>query len=157
MKIKTLLKLSVAEGIANKIFSYGIEENMHPLTVVILDAGGNPVVIKRQDGSGIMRVDIAFGKAWGALGMGISSRLMRDRLADRPIFLNALAAVSGGRFVPVPGGVLIYDKEGEAIGAVGVSGDTSDKDEYCAIAAIKSKGYQPEPTDPSATWRDSNL
>ena len=157
MKIKTLLKLSVAEGIAGKIFSIGKQEKMHPLTVVILDAGGSPVLIKRQDGSGIMRVDIAFGKAWGSLGMGISSRLMRDRLADRPTFLNALASVSGGRLIPVPGGVLIYDKEGEAIGAVGVSGDTSDKDEYCAIAAIKAEGYKPEPGDPSATWRESNL
>ena len=73
MKIKTLLKLSVAEGIAGKIFSIGKQENMHPLTVVILDSGGSPVLIKRQDGSGIMRVDIAFGKAWGSLGMGISS------------------------------------------------------------------------------------
>ena len=157
MKIKTLLKLSIAEDIADKIFSFGKQENMHPLTVVILDAGGSPVVIKRQDGSGIMRVDVAFGKAWGSLGMGISSRMIRDRLGDRPTFLNALAAVSGGRLVPVPGGVLIYDKAGEAIGAVGVSGDTSDKDEYCAIAAIKAQGYQPEPADPSATWRDSNL
>ena len=157
MKIKTLLKLSIAEDIADKIFSFGKQENMHPLTVVILDAGGSPVVIKRQDGSGIMRVDIACGKAWGSLGMGISSRMIRDRLGDRPTFLNALAAVSGGRLVPVPGGVLIYDKAGEAIGAVGVSGDTSDKDEYCAIAAIKAQGYQPEPADPSATWRDSNL
>ena len=85
------------------------------------------------------------------------SFMIRDRLADRPTFLNALAAVSGGRLIPVPGGVLIYDKEGEAIGAVGVSGDTSDKDEYCAIAAIKAEGYQPEPGDPSATWRESNL
>ena len=157
MKIKTLLKLSIAEDIADKIFSFGKQEDMQPLTVVILDAGGSPVVIKRQDGSGIMRVDVAFGKAWGSLGMGISSRMIRDRLADRPTFLNALAAVSGGRLVPVPGGVLIYDKAGEAIGAVGVSGDTSDKDEYCAIAAIKAQGYQPEPADPSATWRDSNL
>ena len=157
MKIKTLLKLSIAEDIADKIFSFGKQENMHPLTVVILDAGGSPVVIKRQDGSGIMRVDVAFGKAWGSLGMGISSRMIRDRLGDRPTFLNALAAVSGGRLVPVPGGVLIYDKAGEAIGAVGVSGDTSDKDEYCAIAAIKAQGYKPEPADPSATWRDSNL
>ena len=157
MKIKTLLKLSVAENIANKVFVLGKNEDMHPLTVAVLDAGGVPVVIKRQDGSGIMRVDIALGKAWGSLGMGISSRLMRDRLADRPTFVNALAAVSGGRLVPVPGGVLIHDKEGEVIGAVGVSGDTSDKDEYCAIEAIKSEGYVPEPIDPSAAWSESNL
>ena len=82
---------------------------------------------------------------------------MRDRLADRPTFVNALAAVSGGRLVPVPGGVLIHDKEGEVIGAVGVSGDTSDKDEYCAIEAIKSECYVPEPNDPSAAWSESNL
>jgi uncharacterized protein GlcG (DUF336 family) len=113
------------------------------------------VALKREDGSGILRADIAIGKAWGALGMGISSRTMRDRLMDRPLFVNALASVSGGRLVPVPGGVLIRDGAGEVIGAVGISGDTSDKDEYCAIVAVQAAGFGSDPGAPSPTWAES--
>jgi uncharacterized protein GlcG (DUF336 family) len=106
---------------------------MLPLTVVVLDAAGKIVASQSEDGSGLMRFDIARGKAWGALGMGMSSRLIRDRLASRPSFQAALATVADGRFVPVPGGVLVMAEDGTVIGAVGVSGDTSEKDEYCAI------------------------
>ena len=155
MRIKTLLKIQVAEIIADEVFRFGKEENLHPLAVAVLDGGGHPVLMKRQDGAGIMRCDIAIGKAWGALGMGISSRHIRDRLSERPSFQNALASVSSGRFVPVP--VLINDEKNETIGAVGVSGDTSDKDEYCAIKAILTSKYQPEPALPSKTWRESKL
>ena len=88
------------------------EAGLLPLTVVALDAGGKPVAMQSEDGSGLLRFDIAFGKAWGALGMGISSRLIRDRLAARPAFQAALAAASDGRFVPVPGGVLVQTGEG---------------------------------------------
>jgi uncharacterized protein GlcG (DUF336 family) len=157
MRIKTLLKLETAENIANEVFRLGIKESMCPLAVAVLDNGGHSVVIKRQDGAGIMRCDIAIGKAWGALGMGIPSRLIRDRLQDRPVFQSALAVVSVGRFVPVPGGVLINDDNDETIGAVGVSGDTSDKDEYCAIEAILLSNYAPNPALPSQTWRNSKL
>jgi len=89
--------------------------------------------------------------------MGMPSKLIRDRLSDRPSFQSALAAVSMGRFVPVPGGVLINDGNNETIGAVGVSGDTSDKDEYCAIQAILAASYKPDPPLPSEAWRESNL
>jgi uncharacterized protein GlcG (DUF336 family) len=128
-----------------------------PLTVAVLDAGGHLVAFLREDRSGILRPDIAIGKAWGAIGMGISSRLIRDRLADRPSFQSALAAVSGGKFVPVPGGVLIRDDDGTVLGAVGVSGDTSDKDEVCAIAGIKAAGLRPDPAEPAEGWADSRL
>ena len=157
MRLKTLLSLAQADAVANEVLRLGREEKMHPLTVAVLDGGGHVVVLKREDGSGIMRADIATGKAWGALGMGIPSRSIRDRLADRPSFQNALATVSEGRLVPVPGGVLIRDENGETIGAVGVSGDTSDKDEYCAIQAVARSGLTPDPSDPSPDWRESNL
>jgi uncharacterized protein GlcG (DUF336 family) len=157
MHLKTLLPLAKAEEIANEVLRLGREEGMHPLTVVVLDGGGHVVVLKREDGSGIMRVDIATGKAWGALGMGIPSRLIRDRLGDRPSFQNALAVASEGRLIPVPGGVLIDDENGETIGAVGVSGDTSDKDEYCAIRAIAKTGLTPSPSEPAAEWHASKL
>ena len=146
---------------ANRIIETAIVERRNhgllPLTVVALDAGGNLVACQREDGCGVLRFDIAFGKAWGALGMGMSSRLIRDRLKERPAFQGALANASGGRFIPVPGGVLVLDKDGKAIGAVGISGDASDKDEYCAIAAIRGAGFGSEPAAPAANWRDAGL
>ena len=149
------LTLQQASTIADTALARGRESKMMPLTVAVLDAGGHLVCLKREDGSGILRVEIASGKAWGALGMGASSRALRDRLTDRPTFVTALTAASGGRLVPVPGGVLIKDAGGEIVGAVGISGDTSDKDEYCAIEGVKAAGLRPDPPEPSPTWADS--
>jgi len=87
-----------------------------------------------------MRFDIARGKAWGALVMGISSRLIRDRLSSSPKFVMALTAVADGWLVPVPSGVLIEDTNGFTVGAVGISGDTSENDEYCTIRAMQDAG-----------------
>ncbi len=157
MRLQTSLSLAEANAIVTEALRIGRAEGMLPLTVVALDAGGKPVALQSEDGSGLLRFDIAFGKAWGALGMGISSRLIRDRLAARPTFQAALAAASDGRFVPVPGGVLVQTGEGVTIGAVGVSGDTSEKDEYCAVEAITSAGLAPEPADPDPDWRGSSL
>ena len=90
----------------------GADAGLLPLTVAVLDVGGHIVLLKRQDGSGNLRADIAIGKAAGALGMGISSRTIRDRLKDRPAFQSAIAAASDGRFIPVPGGVLALERQG---------------------------------------------
>ena len=119
--LKVALPLETASAIVDHALQLGNKHGLLPLTVVVLDTGGHMLTMKREDGSGIMRADVATGKAWGALGMGISSRTIRNRLADRPSFQGALAAASQGRFIPVPGGVLICDKEGVVIGAVGVS------------------------------------
>ena len=156
MRLKTLLPLATGEAIADEVLRLGREEGMHPLTVAVLDGGGHVVVLKREDGSGIMRADIATGKAWGALGMGISSRTIRNRLADRPAFQAALSAASQGRFVPVPGGVLIC-RDDTVVGAVGISGDASDKDEFCAVEAVKAVGYEPHPEEPAENWKDAGL
>lgn len=154
----TVVSLDAAITIIDTALARGRDAGMMPLTVAVLDAGGHIVAVKRQDGSGILRADVAIGKAWGALGMGIPSRLIRDRLSDRPAFQNALAAASGGRFVPVPGGVLIREKPGgPAIGAVGISGDTSDKDEYCAIEGVMGAGLVPDPPEPAEDWAGSKL
>jgi uncharacterized protein GlcG (DUF336 family) len=151
------LPLKDAVAIIDNAIEIGHQHGLLPLTVVVLDVGGNIIAIKREDGCGIMRVDIAAGKAWGALGMGISSREIRDRLADRPSFQAALASTSQGRFVPVPGGVLICNEDSEVIGAVGVSGDASDKDEYCAITAINTTKYLSHPEKPNDKWQDAGL
>jgi len=155
--LKVDLSLNAADRIIDAALAAGVAAGMLPLTVVVLDAGGHVVAQKRQDGSGILRADIAAGKAWGALGMGIPSRTIRDRLGARPAFQGALAAASDGRFVPVPGGVLVLDGDSKVIGAAGISGDTSEKDEYCAIQGIKAAGLAPAPGEPDAAWKDSGL
>ena len=153
----TSLTAEAADSVVHAAIAHGRSLDFMPLTVAVLDSGGHLVAFLREDRSGIMRPDIAIGKAYGALGLGISSRLIRDRLADRPSFQAALAAVSDGRFVPVPGGVLIRAPDGTVIGAVGVSGDTSDKDEACAIAGIKAAGLLPDPAEPAEGWEKSRL
>jgi dihydrofolate reductase len=130
------LTLAQASQIVDAALARGRELKLLPLTVVVLDAGGHMVALKREDGSGIARVEIATGKAWGGLGMGFGSRELFERWQKAPMFVMGYAAASGGRMMPVPGGVLIRDGSGEIIGAVGISGDTSDNDETCCVAGI---------------------
>jgi len=136
----TKLSLEFALRVIDGALGRAAELGCAPLTVVVLDAGGHDLALKRQDGSGILRVDIARGKGWGALGMGFSSREISDRAQKAPAFYGALASVSQGRMVPVAGGVLVYDEERNVVGAVGISGDTSDRDEDCALSGIKGAG-----------------
>ena len=146
--LMTTLPLETAAAIVDVALATGAKRGMNSLTVVALDAGGHLVAMKRSDGSGIMRFEIAQGKAYGALGLGLPSSLLATSLAERPTFLNALGAASNGRFVPVAGGVLVCQDDDTIIGSIGISGDTSDNDEYCAIAAIKAAGYQSLPAEP---------
>jgi uncharacterized protein GlcG (DUF336 family) len=134
------LTLDVASAIADTALRSARDAALKPITVVVLDAGGHDVVLKREDGSGILRVDIARGKAWGALGMGLGSRELGRRAEQNPRFYAALAAASGGRVIPNPGGVLIRNSAGDVLGAVGISGDQADRDEACAIAGISGAG-----------------
>ena len=149
--------LGQAEQIVAGALAEGRRQGFMPLTVAVLDPGGCLVALKREDGSGILRPDIAIGKAWAALGMGVPTRRLRDRLADRPAFQAALAAASDGRFVAVPGGVLLKDAAGATIGAVGISGDTSDKDELCAIMGARAAGIATDPPEPPEDWAASKL
>ena len=139
------LTLAQASTIVDTALATARDLELVPMTVAVLDAGGHLVAFKREDRSGILRYDIAYGKAWGALGMGFGSRTLYERAANTPQFFNALYAASGGRVVTNPGGVLIRDSEGEIIGAVGISGDTSDKDEACAIAGIEAAALFADP------------
>ena len=139
------LTLDVASRIVDAALAAAHAKSLQPLAVVVLDAGGHDVVLKREDGCGILRVDIARGKAWGALGMGLGSRDLGRRAEQNPRFFAALAATSGGRVIPNPGGVLIRDDDGRVVGAVGISGDTSDRDEACAVAGIQAAGFAPDP------------
>jgi uncharacterized protein GlcG (DUF336 family) len=137
--------LAQASTIVDVALKKARDSNLAPLTVAVLDAGGHLVAYKREDKSGILRFDIAFGKAWGALGMGFGSRTLASRAAKTTQFFTMLAAASGGRMVTNPGGVLIKDASGTIVGACGISGDTSDKDEMCAVAGIEAAGLKADP------------
>ncbi len=140
-----MLKLSDASTIIDVALAEGRARSLAPLVVAVLDAGGHLVAYKREDGAGIVRFDIAFGKAWGSLGMGFGTRELTERAAKNPAFITVLASVSAGRMVPSPGGVLILDNAGIVIGAVGISGDIGDNDELCAIVGIEKAGFRAAP------------
>ena len=139
------LTLAQANAVVTGALKRARETGCAPLAVAVLDEGGHWKAFAREDGAGILRPQIAAGKAWGALGMGVGSRALGKRLADNPQqapFFAALGAMSEGRVVPVPGGVLIRDAAGAVVGAVGISGDVSDKDEACALAGIEAAGLR---------------
>lgn len=136
-----VITLDEADTVVTAALAKAAEMDCATLTVAVLDPGGHIVVVKRQDGSGILRAEIAIGKAWGALGMGLGSRDLAGRAEHVPQFFTALAAASGGRMIPVPGGVLIRSGD-DIAGAVGISGDTSDRDEECAVAGVTAAGFQ---------------
>jgi uncharacterized protein GlcG (DUF336 family) len=139
------LTLAQASTIVDVALKTAREKNFQPLTVAVLDPGGHLIAFKREDKSGILRYDIAYGKAWGALGMGFGSRTLAERAAQTPQFFTMLAAASGGRIVTNPGGILIRDAAGDVIGAVGLSGDTADNDEVCGIAGVEAAGLRADP------------
>lgn len=141
----TALTLAQASTIIDVALNKARESKFQPLSVAVLDAGGHLIAFKREDRSGILRFDIAFGKAWGALGMGFGSRTLFERAEKTPMFFTTLAAASGGRVVTNPGGVLVRNDAGDIIGAVGISGDTSDNDEVCAVTGIVAAGFKADP------------
>jgi uncharacterized protein GlcG (DUF336 family) len=141
----TELTLDQASKLVDLTLARAHEMKLKPLTVAVLDAGGHLKAFKREDAPGILRPQIAIGKAWGALAMGWGTRTLAARAATVPHFVAALSDISGGKLVPVPGGVIIKDASGSVIGAIGVSGDTSDNDEAAAMDAIKKVGLQGDP------------
>lgn len=138
------MNFAQAEVIATRALEVGKLNKLNPLTVAVLDVGGNLVVFKKEDGASLFRQEIATGKALAALGLGMDSAKLLDIAKARPEFMNAAYAASGGKLIPVPGGVLIRDAAKKIIGAVGISGDLSEKDEACAIEGIRKAGLQCE-------------
>lgn len=135
----TTLTLDTARTIIAAALAKGAELKLKPLTVAVLDAGGALVALERQDGASRMRPDIAIGKANGAVQMGMGSRALWKRAEEQPYFIQSMNALAGGSLVPVPGGVLIR-QDGAILGAVGITGDTSDNDETAAAAGIEAAG-----------------
>jgi uncharacterized protein GlcG (DUF336 family) len=141
----TTLNLAQAEAIIDAALAEGRKKNLARLGVAVLDAGGHLIAFKREDGATFLRFQLAYGKAWGALGMGFGTRELAERSVKNPAFVGALSAVSEGRMVPSPGGVLITAADGEVLGAIGISGDTGDNDEVSALAGIKAAGLSAVP------------
>lgn len=127
---------------ANVVIAAALEKgralNLKPLSVAVLDAGGHLIALQRDDGASTLRPQIACGKAGGALALGISSRKIADMAVERPTFVTSLGSISPHGVVPAAGGVIVVSPDGLPIGAVGVTGDTSDNDEVCALAGISA-------------------
>jgi len=136
------LSLAKVKKIIKGVFAEGAKLELNPLSVIVLDPGGHPIAFERQDGAAPGRYAIADGKANAALMLGMPSSKLMERAEQQAYFVDALNGVYGGRIVPVPGGVLIKDKKGKTLGAVGVTGDTSDNDALAAVAGIKRAGYR---------------
>lgn len=134
------IELDTARRLIAETRAAAKERGLKPLTVVVLDAGGHVVAAEREDGSSSRRFDIAHGKAHGAIALGLGSRALMNRAEQQPYFIAAVTSAVGGSLVPVPGGVLVRDGEGTLLGAVGVTGDTSDNDEAAAVAGIEAVG-----------------
>jgi uncharacterized protein GlcG (DUF336 family) len=134
------LTLAHAQAIATETLRKGRELTLKPLTVAVLDAGGHTVLLLREDGASNLRPEIAIGKASGALALGISSRKIAEMAQDRPTFVSSLSGITAGGIIPAAGGVIIVDAANAPIGAVGVTGDTSDNDEICTLAGIAAAG-----------------
>ena len=136
----TALDLETARTIIAGARAHASSAGFKPLTVVVLDAGGHVVAVEREDGSSMKRFEIGFGKAYGALSLGMGSRSIMGRAEQQPYFVAAVTSAVGGTLVPVPGGVLVRDDGGDLVGAVGITGDTSDNDESAAVAGITVAG-----------------
>jgi uncharacterized protein GlcG (DUF336 family) len=134
------IDLDAARRLIAEIRSAAHAQGLKPMTVVVLDAGGHVVAAEREDGSSNGRFDIAYGKAHGAVALGLGSRALMTRAEQQPYFIAAVTSAIGGALVPVPGGVLVRDTEGNLVAAVGVTGDTSDNDEAAAVAGIEAVG-----------------
>ena len=134
----TSVTLDQASAIVDAALAKARELGLRPLAVTVLDPGGNPKVVKREDGAGILRPDIAHAKAWGCVGLGNGGAAGARHATRDPAFFAALAAISEGRVASSRGGVLIRDKDGEVLGSVGVSGDRPENDEACAVAGVQS-------------------
>ena len=137
------ISLEQAQRIVSGALAHGHEAGLKPLSVAVLDAGGHLLAFARADGASTLRPQIAMGKAGGALALGVSSRDIGTMAIERPTFVASLASIAPHGVIPAAGGVIVVDVDGRTIGSVGVTGDTSDNDERCALAGIRAAGLSP--------------
>nr|WP_315236351.1 heme-binding protein [uncultured Albidiferax sp.] len=134
------LSLAQAHQIINAALAQSKEFGYKPMGIAVLDEAGNLKAFAREDGASMFRFEVAQAKAWGAVGMGVSSRVLGQRAKDNPNFFVSLAATAGGKFLPQTGAVLIKDADGQVLGAVGASGGTGDEDEAICLAGVAAAG-----------------
>jgi uncharacterized protein GlcG (DUF336 family) len=134
------LTLAHANSIISAALAHSKKAGYNPMGIAVLDASGNLKAFASEDGASMFRFDVARAKAWGAVGMGASSRVLMQRAKDNPNFFVSLSATSSGKFLPQTGAVLIKDASGQIIGAVGASGGTGDEDEAICIAGVAAAG-----------------
>lgn len=139
------LTLAVARTIIDAARGKAREMELKPIAVVVLDAGGHVVAVEREDGSSNLRFEVAHGKAYGSISFGMGSRSVFERAKQQPFFVQSLNGLADGACVPVPGAALIKSADGHVVGAVGISGDTSDNDEVCVIHGIEAAGLVAQP------------
>lgn len=137
------LSLDTARHILDTALAKSTEMKLKPIAIAVLDVRGCLKAFAAKDGTSLMRAEVAHGKAYGALALGMGSRAIFKRAQEQAYFVDAVNTLAQGRIVPVPGGVLMYGEGGELAGAVGISGDSSDNDEACAVAAITAAGLKP--------------
>lgn len=138
------VSLRKARTIIRKTLEKGREMDLKPLSVVVLDAGGHVIAFEREDGAAPGRFPIAHGKAYGSVMLGMAGTAQMQRAEAQAYFMAAVNGVYGGQVVPVPGGILLRDRKGAVIGAIGVTGDTSDNDVVAGMAGIESVGLTGE-------------
>jgi uncharacterized protein GlcG (DUF336 family) len=136
------LTLKQAQTIVNTAIAEARQRQFKPMGVIVVDASGNPVAFAREDGASMLRFNIARGKAFGAVGMGVSSRVLFERAKENPNFFVSLASAGEGKFLPQTGAVLIKDAHGQILGAAGASGGTGDEDELICMAGVKAAGLE---------------
>jgi uncharacterized protein GlcG (DUF336 family) len=137
------ITLAQANQIIDATLATARDRGYRPMAVVVLDSSGHIRALQREDGASMMRIDVAIGKAWAAVGMGVASRVLSERAKQNPVFFGGLAATAHGKFLAQPGAVLIKDAHGHVLGAIGASGGTGDEDEAICIAGVEAAGLDP--------------
>ncbi len=136
------IKLDEALKIINETFAEAARRNAYPLTAVVLDAGGRVKAVLKQDGASLLRFEVSYGKAYASLALGRQSRLVLQKAKDKPLFMESFNELADGPMFLEGGGQLIRDGEGEVVGAIGITGDTNEVDDLCAIAGIRAAGFK---------------
>jgi uncharacterized protein GlcG (DUF336 family) len=151
------IRLDEALKIINETFAEAKRRNAYPLTAVLLDAGGRIKAVLKQDGASLLRFEVAYGKAYAALAMGRTSRMVLQKAKDKPLFMQTFLELADGPMFLEGGGQLIRDKDGEVVGAVATTGDTGEVDDLCAIAGIRAAGFKTDDDFPDADMRRLNI
>ena len=151
--------LTLAEALAmiEGTFASAKKRKAHPLSAIVLDAGGRVKAFQKQDGCSLLRFEIAYGKAFAALAMGRSSRMVLQKAREKPLFVDSLTDLADGPMFLEAGAQLVRDASGEVVGAIGVTGDVNEVDDLCAIDGIRAAGFKPEDDFDAASVRRLNI